>query len=163
MNMLAPMPLDEEPPAADDLVSRVLADARLGTEAELLDALEARRVQINLSNAELERLAGLTVGHVSKCLSPARSRSPTLRTVDRLMMALGMSWVLLIDPQKVSRISPSWRPRDLSHVRQRALSPTTIARATPHVLAALARRASRPKWKDVPAPMFLRALMQEDP
>jgi hypothetical protein len=77
------------------------------------------------------------------------------------MAVLGMSWILVIDPSKVERMRSQWRPRDASHVRQRALSETTIARARPHVLAELARRASRPKWKDVPAPLFLRALMSE--
>jgi hypothetical protein len=71
MNLqLAPVPLDEPPAVtAGDEVARVLAEPRLSSEPEFLDALEARRVQINLSNADLEQLAGLTVGHASKCLS----------------------------------------------------------------------------------------------
>jgi transcriptional regulator with XRE-family HTH domain len=164
VNLHATLPLDEPPtiPAADDPVAQLLADAKLSSEAEVLDALEARRVQINLSNAELERLAGLTVGHATKCLGPARSRSPTLATVDRLLAATGMSWLFLIDPAKVARVQPLWKPRAASKVRVRELSAITLQRAKPAILAELLRKASRPKWRDMPAPMFLRALMQED-
>jgi hypothetical protein len=155
-------PLPPPLPPADDPVARALADAKLASEAELLDALEARRVELSLSNATVESLAGLCAGHLTKVAGPARSRSPTLATLDRLMAALGLSFVLVRDPQKIEAARDRWRPRSASKVRVRALSPTTIARARRHVVADLSRKASRPKWRDVPAPMFLRALMQED-
>jgi hypothetical protein len=145
-----------------DEVARILAAARIADGPSLLDALEARRNELGLSNATVEELGGLTSGHLTKIAGPARSRSPTLATLDRLMVVLGLSFVLVRDPEKVERVQSRWRPRAASKVRHRALSATTIARAKPHVLAELARKASRPKWKETPAPMFLRALMQED-
>jgi hypothetical protein len=147
-------------PAADDVVAQVLADARLADEAALLDAVDARRVQINLSLAALDQLAGLAVGHASKCLSPARLKRPTTGTLYALLDALALSIVLVVDGTKVSRISPAWRPRDQAHVRQCALSPTTIARARPVVLAELVRRAARPRWANVPAKEFMRAMAE---
>jgi hypothetical protein len=67
------------------------------------------------------------------------------------MAVLGLSWILVIDSEKVSRAQPSWQRRDASHVRTRPLSPTTIARARPVVLSELMRKASRPRWKDATA------------
>jgi transcriptional regulator with XRE-family HTH domain len=155
--------IDELPPVAEDggAFARMLDGAKRGSEQQLLDALDARRVQINLSNAELERAAGLTVGHVSKCMSPSRARSPTLRTLFALLDAVALSVVLVIDPSKVERISPSWRPRDASHVRNRPLSPAVLERARSAIIAELARRASRRRWASVSARDFMRAMVKE--
>jgi hypothetical protein len=162
---LHPLPADEAPAVAtDDPVARVLADARLSDGAALLDALEARRVELGLSNAAPEAAAipPLCIGHATKTLGPSRQKSPTLATLDRLMAVLGLSFVLVRDPEKIDRVRSRWVPRHMEKVRQRALSLTTIARAKPHVLAALLRRARHPRWKDVPAPAFLQAMAQED-
>jgi hypothetical protein len=161
MNLqLTSLPIEEAPAAADDALARLLADARLADEAALLDAVEARRVQIGLSLAALDQLAGLAVGHSSKCLSPARLKRPTTGTLYALLDVLALSVVLVVDGAKASRIAPSWRARDEAHVRQRALSPTTIERARPHVLAELAQKAARPRWANVPAKDFLRAMAE---
>jgi hypothetical protein len=158
------LPLDEAPAvAADDAVARVLADARLADEAALLDAVEARRLQVGLSLAALDQLAGLALGHASKCLSPARLKRPSTRTLYALLDALALSIVLVVDGAKASRISPSWRQRDQAHVRQCALSPTAIERARPHVLAELARKAARPRWANVPAKEFMQAMVEQSP
>jgi hypothetical protein len=163
MNLLAPMPtIDETPADAVGVeVARVLDAAKISTEGELLDALMARRNELNLSNEVVEKLANMCGGHLTKVLGPSKEKSPTLATVHRILMVLGLSIVLVIDPQKVAAVRDGWRPRAAWKARQRQLSPTTIARAQPIVMAELARKASRPKWKDTPAPMFLRALMNE--
>jgi transcriptional regulator with XRE-family HTH domain len=163
MNLHATIPLDEvsATPAADDPVARMLADARLADENALLDALEARRVELGLSHASLNQLSGLPVGYAAKLLSPGRSKSPSLVTLDRIMATLGLSWVLVIDPEKVSRISPSWRPRDEGKVRLRRLSPKVLERARPHVIAELARRAARPRWANIPAREFMRSIAEQ--
>jgi hypothetical protein len=159
MNLQITAPLDEAPIATtDDAVARVLGAAKLSDGAALLDALEARRVELHLSNATVEELAALPLGYVSKLVGPARLKSPTLTTVDRLMAALGLSWVLVIDPDKVARMRPAWRPRDQAHVRDRALSAKALERARPVVLAELARKAARPRWAGVDAKTFLKAM-----
>jgi hypothetical protein len=161
MNLHTTLPLDEAPiTAGDDAIARVLADARLGTEAELLDAIESRRAQVGISNATLDQLCGFAIGYASKCLSPARSKRPTTPTLYALLDALGLSLCLLVDADKVARMSQSWRARDASHVRTRPLSPTTIARARPIVLAELARKAARPRWAEAPAREFLQAMVE---
>jgi transcriptional regulator with XRE-family HTH domain len=162
MNMHAPLPLDEVPPVpADDAVARMLREAALVSEGELRDAVEARRVQIGLSLAALDQLSGLSVGHASKALSPARLKSPTLKTLFALLDALALSIVLVVDGAKAERISPSWRPRAEMKVRTRSLSPLALQRARPMVLAELARRAARPKWAKVSARDFMRAQMEK--
>jgi hypothetical protein len=160
------MSLEEAPAVADDAAERALADAlsdaRLATEAELLDGIEQRRLQCNLSLAELDRLSALTFGHSSKALSPARTKSPTARTLFRLLDSLALSIVLVVDGTKAARIASSWRPRREEMVRTRPLSPAVLARAKPHVVAALLRTAKHPKHRDTPAPVFLAALMNGD-
>jgi hypothetical protein len=154
MNLqLAPSPIDEVPAAA--------SDARLADEASLLDAIEARRNELQLSNSMVESLAGLGVGHLTKIAGPSREKSPTLTTLDRAMAVLGLSFVLVLDPSKIELAQSLWRRRAETKVRCRALSPTTISRARPHVVAELARRAVRPRWANMPAREFMETLLQE--
>jgi transcriptional regulator with XRE-family HTH domain len=102
MNLHTTIPLDDAPPipAADDAVARLLSDARLTDENALLDALDARRVELGLSHESLNELSGLAVGYAAKLLAPGRPKSPSLVTLDRIMAALGLSWVLVIDPKR---------------------------------------------------------------
>jgi hypothetical protein len=164
MNLHTTIPLDEAPiTTTDDVVARVLGAAKLSDGAALLDALEARRIELGLSNAVVEGLANLAAGYLTKLFGPARLKSPTLATLDRVMAVLGLSLVLVIDPEKVSRAQPTWRPRDEARVRARRLSPTTLARARPNVLAELARKAARPRWAEAPAREFIRAMVEAGP
>jgi hypothetical protein len=154
--MHAPLPLAETPIAAG-------ADAiALATEGALLDAVEARRAQIGLSLADLDRLSNLALGHSSKCLSPARLKRPTTATLYALLDVLALSIVLVVDGTKAARISPSWRARDEMKVRDRALSPRALERTRPVVLAELARKASRPRWKGATARDFVRAMVEAE-
>jgi hypothetical protein len=163
MNLqFAPVPLDEALAVADDPVARILSDARIGDGQQLLDALEAKRNELHLSNAAVEKLANLCDGHCTKILGPSREKSPTLRTLDAILEVFALSIVLINDPSKAARVQPLWKVRDASHVRRHQLSSVTISRARPHILAELARRASRPRWAGVNARTFMRALMQED-
>jgi hypothetical protein len=157
---IAPMPLEEAP--ADDAIARVLADAKIGTEGELLDALEHRRTLINLSLASLDHLSGLTTGHSSKCLSPARTKSPTTGTLFALLDSLALSVVLVVDGAKLERVGSQWMPRHEEWVRRRALSPTALQRARPVILAELARKAARARWAGVDARTFVKAMAGEE-
>jgi hypothetical protein len=143
-------------------VARILDAAKIATEAELLDALEHRRVQIGLSLASLDQLSRLALGHSTKALGPARQKSPSARTLYRLLDSLAFSIVLVIDGAKVERMQPQWRARNETKVTQRAMSQITISRARPHILAELARRAARPRWAGVDARTFLQAMAGDD-
>jgi hypothetical protein len=162
---IAPMPVVEEQPAVattGDEVARILADAKLSDGAALLDALEARRVELGLSNRTCELAAGLCDGHLTKLCGPSRERSPTLVTLDKVLNVLGLSIVLVRDPAKIEAVRVRWTPRARSKVRERQLSPTTIARARPHVLSDLARKAARPRWAGVDARTFIKAMVGEN-
>jgi hypothetical protein len=158
--------LIEEPPTVaatgDDAIVRMLSDAKLSDGAALLDALEARRVELGLSNRTCELATGLCNGHVTKVLGPSRERSPTLATIDKVMAVLGLSIVLVRDPVKIEAARVRWTPRAASKVRMRQLSPTTIERARPHVLAELARKAARPRWAGIDARTFIKAMAGEE-
>jgi hypothetical protein len=163
MNLQLTAPLDEVSAmvAADDAVARMLADARLATEGELLDAVEARRTQVSLSFADLDRLSDLALGYSSKCLSPAHSKTPTTKTLLALLDALALSVVLVVDGAKAAHKSPSWRPRDETHVRARSLSPKALLRARPVVMSELLRKAARPRWAGVDARTFIKAMVEQ--
>jgi hypothetical protein len=162
MQIAAAQLVEEVPAATGDEISRILADAKLADGAALLDALEARRVELGLSNRTCELATGLCEGHMTKVCGPSRERSPTLTTLDKLMSVLGLSFVLVRDPQKIAAARVRWTPRSASKVRQRQLSPTTIERARPHVLADLARKAARPRWAGVDARTFIKAMVGEE-
>jgi transcriptional regulator with XRE-family HTH domain len=163
MNLHTLPPLDEAPAVtAGDEVARVLDAAKIATEPELLDAIESRRVQLGLSLASLDRLSGLAVGHASKVLSPARTKPPTVRTLYRLLDAVALSIVLVVDGAKAARISTSWKPRAEEKVRVRELSPTTLRRARPTILAELSRKAARPRWAGIDALTFMRAMTGDE-
>jgi hypothetical protein len=154
----APVPLDEAPAVTDS--ARVV---RLGNETAVLDEIERHRVAAGLSNTCLEQLAGprMALGHATKLLGPSREKSPRLATVCRMLDALGLSIAIVPDAEKLARVQTRWRRRHEEKVRTRALSPVTVARARPAVVAALARRAAHPRWADVPARDFMRAMMIE--
>jgi hypothetical protein len=164
MNLQFTAPIEEMPaaPTAGDEVARVLDAAKIATEAELLDAIESRRVQIGLSVATLDQLSGLAVGHASKALSPARTKPPTVRTLFRLLDALAFSIVLVVDGAKAARMGSQWKPRDERYVRQRPLSPIVLRRARPTILAELSRKAARPRWAGIDALTFMRAMAGDE-
>jgi hypothetical protein len=159
VNLQITAPIDELPAVTtEDALARVLRRSKIGNEIELLQALDLRRQQIGMANSTLEERAGLCAGFATKLLGPAKRRSPTLSTVDKLMTALGMSWILVVDPEKtVGR--PSFKRRNESQVRRRKVSSITLQRARPAIMAELMRRAARRKWAGVDARAFLRAML----
>jgi DNA-binding phage protein len=163
--MHATLPIDEAPaiPSADDALTNLLAGARIADGAALIAALEARRTQLGLSNAGLEAAAGLCQGHITKVLGPASKRGPTLRVIDQIMRALGLSFVLIHDPDKIAHAQLAWRPRDETHVRSSQLPASTIARARPTILAEMLRVAVRRKWRGVEARAFIKAQLETKP
>ena len=166
MNVHAPIPMLDVapavPPAADavDALARMLDAAKLSSEQALLDAVRSRRVQLGLSLKNLDLAAGLAAGHASKCTSPARIKSPSTKTLFALLDALALSVVLVHDPSKAERISPTWRRRDESHVRQNPPSPLAVAKSRPAVIAELARKANHARWRTTSASEFMQAMME---
>jgi hypothetical protein len=92
----------------------------------------------------------------------AKPWAQAARTLYRLLDALALSIVLVVDGAKAERVQPHWRLRNETKVTQRAMSPVTISRARPHILAELARRAARPRWRDMPARDFIQAMVGDD-
>jgi hypothetical protein len=153
-------PLAETPAAAAaDSVAQMLASARIRSAGELLDALVARKAELGMSDKTLERLAGLTAGHVAKTLSPGRVRIPKLGTIGKVLDSLQLSVILVRDSSKATE---PWEPRNEAKVRTQ-LGSATIARARPIILDELLRRAVRKRWRDMPTREFLKAQMGERP
>jgi hypothetical protein len=155
--MHAALPIADETPAA--VAADELTRARIRSAGELLDALVARKAELGMSDKTLERLAGLTAGHVAKTLSPGRVRIPKLGTIGKVLDSLQLSVILVRDPSKATE---SWTPREEAKVRTQ-LGSATIKRARPIILDELLRRAVGKKWRTTLAKDFLRAQLGMKP
>jgi len=101
-----------------------------------------RKAELGLSDACLDHLTGLTAGHTSKVLGPARVKGLSRFTIDTLSDTLGVSFLVVIDPEKVRRMSKRWERRSGAHVNIRRLrvSKAVLSQAQIEVLTALGRR-----------------------
>ena len=93
-----------------------MAAAEIRSYADLVAALRARRLELDLSFALLDELAGLAPGYGAKVLSPAESRSnhPKLlgtMSLAAILGALGVKLVLVEDAAAMERIKPRLVPR----------------------------------------------------
>ena len=82
----------------------------------LIDALRARRLELDLSFALLDELAGLAPGYGAKVLAPAESRSKHPKLLGSMSLALilqtlGCRLELVEDPAAMERIKPRLVPR----------------------------------------------------
>jgi hypothetical protein len=86
------------------------------TYRQLVDALRARRLELDLSFALLDELAGLATGYSTKVLSPAESRSKHPKLLGTMSLAvilgaLGCQLELVEDEQAMEQIKPRLIPR----------------------------------------------------
>jgi hypothetical protein len=97
----------------------------------LVDALRARRLDLDISFALLDELAGLATGYSTKVLSSVESRSKHPKLLGSMSLAvilgaLGVKLVLVEDPAAMEQIKPRLIPRHrhgsprhaVIHVRQ---------------------------------------------
>jgi hypothetical protein len=118
-------------------------DNMLCTANDVLDALAARKTAVGLSNATVDALAGLTLGHFDKIAGPTRGRFPRLDTFMALVGALGLAVTLVEDPE--SRVQRRWTKRSDANVRDR-VSRAMVKRARATVLHELASKGGRSWW-----------------
>ena len=78
----------------------------------LITTLRARIDALQISHATLEDIAGLTQGHVGKCLGPAPVKRIGLDTVFLVVPALGMRVVIEQDMDAVKHMERRWEIRD---------------------------------------------------
>jgi hypothetical protein len=84
--------------------------------SDLHHIMRARAADLRISRTEVDRLARLTPGHVSKLLAPRPIRKAGESTLPFLLSALGIRLIALTDPQSEERINATAAPRDESRV-----------------------------------------------
>src|SRR5262245_20322700 len=79
----------------------------LRTPNDIIEALRARKAELQLSDALVDEIAGLTSGHWGKIT--ARERSPTVYTLMSIVGALGLAVTLVPDPD--ATVARRWEKR----------------------------------------------------
>lgn len=124
-------------------------------ETSLVEALRARVDALNVSRAEIDRIAGLTPGYASKLLSvpPIKYFGPLTAAPAFWAMVgcLGLAVQLVEDPAATARFSTKLEGRNGKYVRQHAFVssgrvPWLIKADNAREMAAL-RVAKVPAWK----------------
>jgi hypothetical protein len=83
---------------------------------DLVQALRARQDEIGLSNHLLDELAGFTEGHTDKLIGPSRTKTLGSFSLQTLLDALGLSFVIVEDLDKVRRMESRWEQRQQCYV-----------------------------------------------
>jgi hypothetical protein len=115
----------------------------LRTAAEIVSALRSRKEALGLSNAVVEEIAGLTIGHWDKACGPTSVKSPNLYTLTALAGALGLAVVLVEDPD--AKVRRRWQRRQESMApRKRRIG--RLRRLKSEAIQELARHAGKARW-----------------
>jgi hypothetical protein len=119
----------------------------LRTADDIIEALRSRKEALQLSNAIVDDLAGLTLGHFDKVAGPTRERAPSLATLMAIAGALGLAVQFVPDPD--STVAGRWTRRREDQARRQdgRISKAAIRKARPLVLAAAARAAAKARWE----------------
>lgn len=141
---------------------RTIAD-----EADLVAALRARAEELNVSRAEIDRVAGLPSGYAGKmlCIPPIKYAGP--QSFWNVCGALGLAVQLVVDPEATARFAGRMDQRDSKNARLRRMiaksnlpwlfTPETARAAlmlanqsmTPGQRTRRAKRAARARWNGV--------------
>jgi hypothetical protein len=77
----------------------------------VLDAIRARRDELNLSHEAIDALCGFPSGYTSKLLAPVPIRGVSHVSLTAIMGALAMALVAVEDPGQRQIIEGRWQPR----------------------------------------------------
>jgi hypothetical protein len=117
---------------------------------ELVALLRERQTALQLSDQTLDALAGLTHGHISKLLGPGRARGLSEISMNALLGALAVRFVIVEDAAQVVRMKPHWEGKDMKQVRLPArIGAALMKRMRPVVLRELGRRAGQARWRGI--------------
>lgn len=78
---------------------------------ELLNAIRARRDELNISHETIDGIAGLQSGYTSKLLAPTPIKNLGPMSFGSLLGALGLAVVVVEDPQAIVRVEKHWQKR----------------------------------------------------
>lgn len=105
------------------------------SQAELLDAIRARRDELNISHETIDDISGLPKGYTSKLLANPPMKNLGHKSLGDLMGALGMALVAVPDPEQIARVEKRWvkrkRPQRLAPVEQPSASTFSMPNEVP--------------------------------
>ncbi|MGJ5120959.1 hypothetical protein [Bradyrhizobium oligotrophicum] len=113
----APAPAVDVEPAAPQAFEPLVCRSM----DELVNALQQRKEQLNLSNDLIDDLAGLPDRYAAKLF--CRMKSPGRVSLGPMLGALGLTLVMIEDPAAVERMKDRWKPRKRRLMPRPALPP----------------------------------------
>jgi hypothetical protein len=78
---------------------------------DLVEAIRARRDELNISHETIDHLAGFQGGYASKLLSPVPIRRLGRMSMPAVLGALGVALVLVEDLEQRAKVADRWTPR----------------------------------------------------
>jgi hypothetical protein len=89
------------------------------TEDQFLEALRARRDQLNISHETIDAISGLAAGHTAKLMSGHSSMGAMAMWI--LLQTLGLGVTLVADPVALEKLqrNANWQPRKVAPNRKR--------------------------------------------
>jgi hypothetical protein len=111
---------------------------------DLIEAIVARKNELNLSNSFLEAMGLLSEGYIDKVLGPTRKKHLSPLLLDLLLECLAVELRMVVNMDAVKRMETRWEEREKRNVRltPNRISKQIIERATPLILQASAKKAN---------------------
>jgi hypothetical protein len=81
------------------------------SQSELLDAIRARRDELNISHETIDNIAGFQAGYTSKLLCTPPMKNPGPMSLGALLGALGMALMPVVDHEMLAKVEGRWQPR----------------------------------------------------
>lgn len=78
---------------------------------ELVDAIRARRDELNISHETIDNIAGLQSGYTSKLLGPIPLKGFSHMSLGAVLGALGIGLVVIEDPEAKAKVQSRWQKR----------------------------------------------------
>jgi hypothetical protein len=104
------------------------------SQAELLDAIRARRDELNISHETIDQIAGFQGGYTSKLLAPQPIKNLGPMSLGAILGALGLALVAVADPEAEQRVSKRWQKRKRPQKLPASASRLSIENETPQIL-----------------------------
>jgi hypothetical protein len=88
---------------------------------DLVEAIRARRDELNISHETIDHLAGLQSGYAGKLLAPVPIRRLGPMSLAAVLGALGVGLIMVEDVEAVERVRGRWKKR--RRVQRKAPAP----------------------------------------
>jgi hypothetical protein len=102
---------------------------------ELLEALRARRDELNISHETIDNIAGMPSGYTSKLFAPEPIRGFGYASFGSVLGALGLAVVVVADPEQAKKVEKRWVRRKRPQKLPSASIPASMPCEVPAELA----------------------------